>query len=61
MITNEIIKTITENGRLTTGTQEELENEFEFEASEQGLSDSEIQEAIVSGWFPNLINSNKFS
>lgn len=47
---SEIIKTITENGRATT--QEELINEFEFEAQEQGWTDEEIKIAIGSDWFP---------
>jgi len=37
---------VVENGRLTLGTVEELENEIDFEAREQGLSKDEIEQAI---------------
>ena len=50
---NEITKNASEiiaNGRAATNT--ELENEFEFAASEAGYSDEEINEAFKSPWFP---------
>lgn len=41
-----VLREVVDNGRLTLGTMEELENEVEFEAREQGLSDEEIKEAV---------------
>jgi hypothetical protein len=48
----EIVNEIVENGRAST--QEALENEFEFEASEQGWTDEKIKAAIDSPWFPQI-------
>jgi hypothetical protein len=48
--TTEIVTSIIENGR--AANNDELRNEFEFEASEKGFSDAEIQEALSSEWFP---------
>lgn len=50
MNANEIAQKIIENGRATNN--EELENEFEFEAAEQGWAEEEISEALLSPWFP---------
>lgn len=55
MNANEIVKIATdvvEWGRVESGTNEELQNEFEFEAQEQGFSREEIKAAIESPWFP---------
>mgnify|MGYP006921388727 FL=1 len=48
--TTKIVASIIENGR--AANNDELRNEFEFEASEKGFSDAEIQEALSSEWFP---------
>jgi hypothetical protein len=48
--TNQIVNEIVENGRATNN--EELENEFIFEATEAGFSDDEIADALNSEWFP---------
>lgn len=48
--TAKIVSEIVENGR--AANNDELRNEFEFEASEQGFNDDEIQEAMNSPWFP---------
>lgn len=42
-----ILNTVVDDGRLTLGTREELENEIEFEASEQGLNEEERREAVA--------------
>lgn len=47
-----IIRDVMENGR--AATQSELENEFEFAASEAGWTDEEIKAAIASPWFPKI-------
>lgn len=48
----EIVRDIIENGR--AANQTELENEFEFSASEAGWTDEEIQAAIESPWFSQI-------
>lgn len=50
--TNQIAEEIISNGNAATNT--ELENEFEFAASEEGYSDDEIKAAIASPWFPKM-------
>ena len=50
----DVARTVMENGR--AANQAELKNEFEFEASEQGWTDEEIQEAINSPFFPVIDN-----
>jgi predicted transcriptional regulator len=50
MTANEIVTRIIENGRVATN--EELEVEFEFDASEQGWTDEKIKAALESTWFP---------
>jgi hypothetical protein len=55
MTANEIVKIVTdvvEWGRVESGTNEELQNEFEFEAQEQGFGREEIKAAVKSSWFP---------
>jgi len=47
---SKIVSEIVENGRAVNNT--ELENEFEFSASEAGYGDDEIKEALESPWFP---------
>jgi len=47
-----IVSTVIDNG--LAATQVELENEFEFEATQQGWTDEEIKEAIDSPWFPSI-------
>lgn len=47
---NQIVIDIIENGRAANNT--ELENEFEFSASEAGYIEDEIKEALKSPWFP---------
>lgn len=42
----DILETVVENGRWTTGTWDELEVEIDFEARERGLSEDEITEAV---------------
>lgn len=49
---NEIATRIIENG--TAATNEELENQFEYAASEDGWTDDKIKDALVSPWFPWL-------
>ncbi len=48
----EIVRTVMDNGR--AASQEELEAEFDFEASEQGWTDEEIKKAVDSPWFPTF-------
>lgn len=48
----EIIRTVNDNGRASN--QEEFENEFEFEATEQGWTPEQVKEAIDSPWFPQF-------
>lgn len=49
----EILESIFSNGRVSQDAGwAEIENEFDFEASEQGWTDQEIKEAISSDWFP---------
>jgi hypothetical protein len=48
--TTKIVKSIIENGR--AANNDELQNEFEFEASEKGFNDDEIKAALESPWFP---------
>ena len=52
--TTKIVTSIIENGR--AANNDELRSEFEFEASEKGFSDDEIQEALSSEWFPWMKN-----
>lgn len=47
-----IIQDVIENGR--AADQTELENEFEFAASEEGWTDEEIQTAVASPWFAQI-------
>lgn len=47
---HQIVSRIVENGRASTN--EELENQFEFDANEAGYSDDEIKNALASKWFP---------
>jgi hypothetical protein len=55
MSLREILEEIFDNGRVTSSSsQEELINEFEFSATENGWSDEEIKNAISSEWFPQL-------
>ena len=46
----EIVERIVANG--AAATNEELEIQFEFYATEDGWTDQEIQEALNSPWFP---------
>lgn len=48
----EIVRDVMDNGR--AATQAELENEFEFAASEAGWTEEEIQAAIQSPWFSQI-------
>jgi len=48
----EIVRCVMDNGR--AATQIELENEFEFAASERGWTAEEIRRAIESPWFPEI-------
>ena len=48
----QIVNTVMENGR--AASQKELVIEFEFEATEQGWEEEEIEAAIKSPWFPKF-------
>lgn len=52
MTTNEIVQKITSDGRVATN--EELEIQFAFFASEEGWTDEEIKYALQGEWFPWL-------
>jgi len=55
MSMREILENIFDNGRVTPdSSQNELEEQFDFEATENGWSIKEIKEAIKSQWFPSL-------
>lgn len=45
-----IVTRIINDGR--AANNEELINEFEFDAAEAGMTDSEIEDALNSNWFP---------
>jgi hypothetical protein len=49
---NEIATRIIENAEASTN--EELENQFEFYATEDGWTEEEIKVALESPWFPNF-------
>ena len=48
----EIANHVMDSGRVESGTQEEFEEEFEFEARERGWSTQLIDDAIASDEFP---------
>lgn len=53
----EIIESVEENGLVTDdSTSEEREEQFDFEASEQGMSDEEIEDVKSSNWFSGWFN-----
>lgn len=45
-----IVARIVENGR--AANNEELKNEFEFDASNAGFNNEEIEDVLKSPWFP---------
>ena len=52
--TNEIVTRIIENG--SASTNEELENQFDFAADEEGYTDEQIEAAKKNPWFPWIKN-----